>query len=62
MVKSHTDLDKSSVLNLQLYEGNIKVVISIPISVFFFNLLHYYSTQSFLKNFFLSHSHENLSF
>ena len=59
MVKLHTDLDKSSVLNLQLYEGYIKVVISIPISVFFFI---YYSTQSFFKNFSLSHSHENLSF
>ena len=41
MVKLHTDLDKSSVLNLQLYEGYIEVVISIPISVFFFYLLQH---------------------
>ena len=40
MVKLHTDLGKSSVLNLQLYEGYIKVVISIPISVFFYLLQH----------------------
>ena len=48
MVKLYTDLDKNSVLNLQLYEGYIKVVISIPISVFFLSITAH---KVFLKTF-----------
>ena len=48
MGKLHTDLGKSSVLNLQLYEGYIKVVISIPISVFFLSITAH---KVFLKTF-----------
>ena len=40
MIKSHTDLDKRGVLSLQFYKGKIKVVISIPISTFFFITVH----------------------
>ena len=40
MIKSHTNLDKRGVLSLQFYKGKIKVVISIPISTFFFITVH----------------------